>query len=129
MQHGRARREGAAVRCVSIRQPWASLVAHGEKTVELRTWAIAPGPLFVASSTQIWVPDDPELARWVREDGDTWPRGVLIGQVTVASFANPAGLQAAGDNFLFETGASGAAQIGIAGEGGLFNQVFTVDAP
>ena len=41
-----------------------------------------------------------------------------IGQITVASFANPAGLQAAGDNFLFETGASGGAQIGVAGEGG-----------
>jgi len=41
-----------------------------------------------------------------------------IGQITVASFANPAGLQALGDNFLAETGASGAAQIGAAGEGG-----------
>lgn len=41
-----------------------------------------------------------------------------IGQITVASFANPAGLQAAGDNYLFETGASGPAQIGAAGEAG-----------
>lgn len=41
-----------------------------------------------------------------------------IGQITIASFANPAGLQALGDNFLAETGASGAAQIGAAGEGG-----------
>ena len=41
-----------------------------------------------------------------------------LGQVTIASFANPAGLQAHGDNFLLETGASGAAQIGVAGEGG-----------
>ena len=40
-----------------------------------------------------------------------------IGQITIASFANPAGLQALGDNFLAETGASGAAQIGAAGDG------------
>ena len=40
-----------------------------------------------------------------------------IGQITIASFANPSGLQALGDNFLAETGASGAAQIGAAGDG------------
>lgn len=44
-----------------------------------------------------------------------------IGQLTIAQFANPAGLQAKGDNFLVETAASGAAQIGIAGEGGRGN--------
>ena len=41
-----------------------------------------------------------------------------LGQITIASFANPSALQASGDNFLMETGASGPAQIGIAGEGG-----------
>jgi flagellar basal-body rod protein FlgG len=41
-----------------------------------------------------------------------------IGQITLASFANPAGLQALGDNFLAETAASGAAQIGPAGDAG-----------
>jgi len=41
-----------------------------------------------------------------------------IGQITIASFPNPAGLLAAADNFLMETGASGAAQIGLAGEDG-----------
>jgi flagellar basal-body rod protein FlgG len=44
-----------------------------------------------------------------------------IGQITVASFANPAGLQAMSDNFLLETGASGPAQIGNPGEGGRGN--------
>ncbi len=44
-----------------------------------------------------------------------------LGQITVASFANPAGLQAASDNYLLETGASGPAQIGVAGEGGRGN--------
>lgn len=41
-----------------------------------------------------------------------------LGQITVAAFANPAGLQALGDNFLGETAASGPAQIGAPGEGG-----------
>lgn len=41
-----------------------------------------------------------------------------IGQITIASFTNPAGLQAGTDNFLYETGASGPVQVGIAGENG-----------
>lgn len=41
-----------------------------------------------------------------------------LGQITLASFTNPAGLQAVGDNFLRETAASGQAQIGIAGDNG-----------
>ena len=41
-----------------------------------------------------------------------------LGQITIARFPNPAGLQAAGDNFLTETGASGAAQVGPAGTAG-----------
>jgi flagellar basal-body rod protein FlgG len=44
-----------------------------------------------------------------------------LGQITIASFANPSGLQAAADNFLMETGASGQAQIGIAGQNGRGN--------
>jgi flagellar basal-body rod protein FlgG len=44
-----------------------------------------------------------------------------LGQLTIASFANPAGLKAQGDNFLVETAASGAAQVGTAGEGGRGN--------
>jgi flagellar basal-body rod protein FlgG len=44
-----------------------------------------------------------------------------LGQITVASFANPAGLQALGDNFLVETSASGAAQVGAPGEAGRGN--------
>ncbi|MFN5782445.1 MAG: flagellar basal-body rod protein FlgG, partial [Novosphingobium sp.] len=49
-------------------------------------------------------------------EGSTEP--VELGQLTLASFANPAGLQALGDNFLSETAASGPAQLGAAGEAG-----------
>jgi flagellar basal-body rod protein FlgG len=48
--------------------------------------------------------------------GDAAP--AELGQLTLARFANPAGLQAIGDNFLVETAASGAADVGVAGENG-----------
>ena len=41
-----------------------------------------------------------------------------LGQIQVASFTNPAGLRAVGDNFLVETAASGAAQLAPGGEQG-----------
>lgn len=44
-----------------------------------------------------------------------------IGQIQVASFPNPAGLQATGDNYLIETPASGAAALGNGGEDGRGN--------
>ena len=42
----------------------------------------------------------------------------LLGQLQIASFINPAGLRAIGDNFLVETAASGPAEVGLAGENG-----------
>jgi flagellar basal-body rod protein FlgG len=48
--------------------------------------------------------------------GDAEP--AELGQLQVATFANPAGLQAIGDNFLAETAASGAPQLGAGGENG-----------
>jgi flagellar basal-body rod protein FlgG len=48
--------------------------------------------------------------------GDAAP--AELGQLQVASFSNPGGLRAIGDNFLVETAASGAAQLGTANEGG-----------
>lgn len=44
-----------------------------------------------------------------------------LGQLTVASFANPNGLRAAGDNFLMETAASGTAETGPGGTDGRGN--------
>jgi flagellar basal-body rod protein FlgG len=41
-----------------------------------------------------------------------------LGQITIASFTNPAALQPGSDNFMMETSASGVAQIGVAGEEG-----------
>jgi len=44
-----------------------------------------------------------------------------LGQLQLASFTNPAGLQASGENFLLETAASGSPLIGTAGESGRGN--------
>jgi flagellar basal-body rod protein FlgG len=44
-----------------------------------------------------------------------------LGQIQVASFPNAAGLQSTGDNYLTETAASGAANLGIAGQDGRGN--------
>jgi flagellar basal-body rod protein FlgG len=41
-----------------------------------------------------------------------------LGKIETARFANPAGLQSLGNNLLGETSASGAAQVGAAGEAG-----------
>jgi flagellar basal-body rod protein FlgG len=46
---------------------------------------------------------------------------IQLGQLQVASFVNPAGLQAIGDNFLVETAASGPADVGQAGQLGRGN--------
>lgn len=42
----------------------------------------------------------------------------LLGQISLASFTNEAGLEATGDNLYLETAASGAAQVGTAGVDG-----------
>jgi len=41
-----------------------------------------------------------------------------LGQIAIASFINPAGLQPRGDNFLTETAASGPVELGAGGENG-----------
>lgn len=45
--------------------------------------------------------------------------GTQVGQLTLADFVNPAGLQAKGENLFVETGASGPAQSGTPGSGGV----------
>ena len=44
-----------------------------------------------------------------------------LGQIQIASFPNPTGLQSTGDNYLRETASSGAANLGIAGQDGRGN--------
>jgi hypothetical protein len=39
------------MKCLSVRQPWASMIARGEKTIEVRTWSTTyRGPLVICVS-------------------------------------------------------------------------------
>ncbi|WP_068078140.1 flagellar basal-body rod protein FlgG [Novosphingobium lentum] len=77
-------------------------------------FAVQPPITIPEGATSIAVAEDGTVSAVV--SGATEP--TQLGQITVASFANPGGLQARGDNFLTETAASGAAQIGPAGDAG-----------
>ena len=77
-------------------------------------YAVQPAIAIPEGASSVTIAQDGTVS--VVTEGGSAP--TEIGQITVAGFANPAGLQALGDNFLAETGASGAAQIGAAGEGG-----------
>ena len=82
--------------------------------VTAQGYAVLPAVTVPEGATAITIAPDGTVSAVVA--GNTEPQ--QLGQITIAAFANSAGLQAAGDNFLMETGASGAAQIGAAGEGG-----------
>lgn len=77
-------------------------------------YQLMPGITVPEGTTAITVGNDGTVSATV--PGQT--EATQIGQVQVASFANPAGLQAVGDNYLIETAASGAANLGIAGQDG-----------
>ena len=82
--------------------------------VTAQGYAVQPPITVPEGATAITVANDGTVSAASAEGGDP----AQLGQITVASFVNAAGLQSLGDNFLGETGASGAAQIGAAGEGG-----------
>ena len=82
--------------------------------VTTQGYAVQPPITVPEGVTAISISEDGTVSAQVAGQAEA----TAIGQITVASFANPAGLQAASDNFLLETGASGAAQIGPAGEAG-----------
>lgn len=61
---------------ISVRQPWASLIVHGLKSVEVRTWPTAyKGQLLIHASKKL---DEGAMLRFPIEDP---PRGCLIGTV------------------------------------------------
>ncbi|MAM38019.1 MAG: flagellar basal-body rod protein FlgG [Erythrobacter sp.] len=68
-------------------------------------------------ATSITISTDGTVSAMV--DGDAAP--VELGQLTIANFANPGGLQPLSGNFLQETAGSGPVMLGIAGEEGRGN--------
>ena len=82
--------------------------------VTAQGYAVQPPITVPEGATAITVANDGTVSAASAEGGDP----AQLGQITVASFVNAAGLQSLGDNFLGETAASGQAQIGPAGEAG-----------
>lgn len=67
--------------CLSVRQPWASLLVTGRQRYEGRTWYTGHrGRLWIAAAQ--YTPSDEELAPWAGS-GLTFPLGCLLGCVTV----------------------------------------------
>lgn len=57
------------MRVLSVRQPWASLIASGRKTVELRSWSTKyRGPVLILAGSSIWRGTDYPIG----------PRGVAL---------------------------------------------------
>jgi len=80
-------------------------------------YAVQPGITVPAGATSITIGTDGTVSATIA--GQTEPSE--IGQVQIATFPNAAGLQAKGENYLTESAASGAANLGIAGQEGRGN--------
>lgn len=77
---------------LSVKQPWAALLAHGLKTIEIRRWPTARhGPVYIHAAR---IPDDrPEGWRLLSEEAASTAelRGGLIGAarlVTCKTYCN-----------------------------------------
>ena len=82
--------------------------------VTAQGYSVSPPIQIPANSQNITVSPDGTVS--ATQPGQAAP--VQVGQLQVASFANPAGLRSIGDNFLVETAASGQAEVGAAGQQG-----------
>ena len=74
-------------------------------------YQVMPGITVPQGATQITIGTDGTVSATIQ--GQVAP--AEIGQIQVATFPNPAGLQSKGDNYLTETAASGAVSMGVAG--------------
>lgn len=77
-------------------------------------YQVMPGITVPEGATAITIGNDGTVSATIA--GQTEPS--QLGQIQVANFPNGAGLQATGDNYLLETAASGAANLGVAGQEG-----------
>ena len=67
------------MKAISIRQPWATLIATGEKTLELRSWKTRyRGPLLICAGK---TPDDIYFEFDPEEAAENLPLGVAVATV------------------------------------------------
>lgn len=70
------------MKCLSVRQPWASLIVLGAKDVENRTWRTSyRGPLLIHASQRVEPHDAAYLAAAMRAEGLDWPDVLQTGGV------------------------------------------------
>ena len=93
-----------------------SLNAQGN-IVTAQGFQLSPPIQVPQGATNIQISPDGTVS--ASQDGQAAP--LQLGQLQIANFINPAGLQAVGDNFLVETAASGPADVGAAGTFGRGN--------
>jgi len=79
--------------------------------VTVQGYLVDPGITIPADATSIDINASGEVS--VKIPGQTASQ--VVGQMQLAGFANPAGLEAIGDNFFIETDASGTPNTGVAG--------------
>ena len=77
-------------------------------------YQVMPGITVPEGATSITIGNDGTVSATVPGQAEASE----LGQIQVASFANAAGLLSKGDNYLTETAASGAANLGVAGQDG-----------
>ena len=80
------KRKSSTIKCLSVRQPWASLIVNGTKTIENRSWRTHyRGPLLIHASRTV----DRDACREHGLDPDSLPTGVILGSVTMADCKPP----------------------------------------
>lgn len=68
------------MKCLSIKQPFADLIATGAKTIELRTWNTKyRGEFLIHASNKL----DHEICKLYKIDIDRLARGVVTGKATI----------------------------------------------
>lgn len=77
-------------------------------------YQVMPGITVPEGATSITIGTDGTVSATVPGQSNAQ----TLGQIQIANFPNAAGLQSAGDNYVKETAASGAANLGVPGEGG-----------
>jgi len=80
-------------------------------------YQVQPGITIPEGTTSITIGTDGTVSAVI--PGQTEPS--QVGQIQIATFPNAAGLQSIGDNYLVESAASGAVNLGIAGQDGRGN--------
>lgn len=73
--------EKKTIACLSVRQPWASLIVHGIKLIENRTFFIKNREMFVIHAGKTWGKDEQhayeQLFQIAIEMGDKWRQDIL----------------------------------------------------